>query len=553
MSFQNEIPKSSVIKRTKEIAAILVKYGFRSEVTKLFLGIHLGLKKKKAAPSQLNVSTRLRLAIQDLGPTFIKFGQIMSTRPDLISPELISELKKLTDDVKAVPWETIKPVIEEQCSPIEETFASIEKKPIAAASMSQTYLATLKDGSTVVLKVQRPGIRDQIETDLEILRFISKHAKSTPELELFNLPGAVEEFSRQILAELDFTRDGRNADLLASNMKNVEGVRIPKIYWDYSGQRLLVMEYMEGIRIDKVEQIKEMGVDAEKIALLGLSAYWKQIFDDGFFHGDPHPGNLLVTSQGELVFLDFGLFGVVRPEKRDNLLKLFVGIAEEDIDLVVSSLSSFGLVVEDRLLDSFKDDIYLAIVEYGTKTIEPDVKFMDDVIAVFRKYKLVAPTSVMLMVKVFAMVQDICAKLSPDFVLLKETKPLLLKSFKRRILKEADLRQVGLSLLEKFDNLAEIPKNVDAALKQLSKGSYLLKIPDDDIQKLERIADRTSYRILLGLVVSSILIGMSIVILATQNMLGVVEPIQITLLIYAIAILIIVISVVQLVRSRDKH
>jgi predicted unusual protein kinase regulating ubiquinone biosynthesis (AarF/ABC1/UbiB family) len=159
----------------------------------------------------------------------------------------------------------------------------------------------------------------------------------------------------------------------------------------------------------------------------------------------------------------------------------------------------------------------------------------------------------MLMVKVFAMVQDICAKLSPDFVLLKETKPLLLKSFKRRILKEADLRQVGLSLLEKFDNLAEIPKNVDAALKQLSKGSYLLKIPDDDIQKLERIADRTSYRILLGLVVSSILIGMSIVILATQNMLGVVEPIQITLLIYAIAILIIVISVVQLVRSRDKH
>ena len=336
-------------------------------------------------------------------------------------------------------------------------------------------------------------------------------------------------------------------------MTSVEGIRVPKIYWDYSGERLLVMEYMKGIRIDKVEQIKEMGVDTKKIALLGLSAYWKQIFDDGFFHGDPHPGNLLVTSKGELVFLDFGLFGVVRPEKRDNLLKLFVGIAEEDIDLVVSSLGSFGLLVEDRLLDSFKDDIYLAIVEYGTKTIKPDVKFMDDVIAVFRKYKLVAPTSVMLMVKVFAMVQDICSKLSPEFVLLKETKPLLQKSFRRRIQKEANLRQVGLSILEKFDNLAEIPKNVDAALKQLSKGSYLLKIPDDDIQKLEKIADRTSYRVLLGLVVSSIVIGMSVVILAAQNVLGVAEPVQITLLIYAIAILIIVISVVQLVRSRPKH
>ena len=547
MSFQSEVSRRSVIRRSKEIAEVFLKYGIPIET--LFPGIR---KKPKIGSSNINLNKRLRLALQELGPTFIKFGQMMSTRPDIVSPELASELKLLTDNVKTVDWALIEPVIKEYCNPIDETFVSLDKQPLAAASLSQAHLGKLKDGTKVVLKVQRPGIKDTILLDLHILKEIAIKAKSSPELQIFNIPQTIEDFSHQMLSEIDFTRDGQNADLLAHNMQSIDGIRIPKIYWQCSGQRLLVMEYVKGVRIDKIEQIKEMGVDPKRIARLGFQAYWKQVFDDGFFHGDPHPGNLLAMDNGELVFLDFGLFGVLRPEKRDFLLKLVLGLVERDIDLIVNALESFGLVVADSQLDAFKDDIYRILVENESKSIEPDIKLLEDLVELLRRYRLVVPPSVMLMIKVFGMVQDVCSKLYPEFNLLQEAKPLLAKSFKRRIEKEASIQQVGLSLFEKFDSLKEFPKNVNMTLKQLSKGIFILKIPDDDLSRLERIGDRASYRILLGLVIASIVVGMSLVVLATQNVLAAV-PVQVTLFVYAFAILIVLLSAVQLLRSRNKN
>jgi ubiquinone biosynthesis protein len=550
MSFQSQVSKRSVIRRSKEIATVLLKYGIPVET--LFPGIHIRLTAPKIGSSNLPLNKRLRLALQELGPTFVKFGQMMSTRPDIVSAEVASELKLLTDNVKTVDWALIEPVIKEYVNPIDETFVSLDKQPFAAASLSQAHLGSLKDGTKVVLKVQRPGIKNTVELDLYILKVITKAAKSSPELQLFNVPQAVEDFSHQMLSELDFTRDGRNADLLARNMQSIDGIRIPKIYWQYSGQRLLVMEYIKGVRIDNIEQIKKMGVDPKQIALLGFQAYWKQVFDDGFFHGDPHPGNLLVLDTGELVFLDFGLFGVVRPEKRDLLLKLVFGLVERDIDLIVDALSSFGLVVEDSWVDGFKDDIYRVLVENESKSIEPDIRLLGDLVELLKRYRLVVPTSLVLMIKVFGMVQDVCSKLYPEFILLQKAKPLMAKSFKGRIEKIAGLQQVGLSLFEKFDSLQEFPKNVNMTLKHLSKGSFILKIPDEDLSRIERISERASFRILLGLVIASIVVGMSLVLLATQSVLAAV-PVQVTLFVYALAILVIILSAIQLMRSRNKH
>jgi ubiquinone biosynthesis protein len=548
MFVQSEVSEHSVIKRSHEIASVLRKY--RIPVAELFPRFRTRWERQKTVTSGLN--RRLRLAIQELGPVFIKFGQMMSTRPDLISPELATELKMLTNNVETVQWETIEPVIEEYCDPIDETFVSLNKTPLAAASLSQAYLGTLKDGTEVVLKVQRPGIKDLIEVDLHILRTIAKMSISSPELQLFNLPGVVDEFSSQIMSELDFTRDGRNADLLASNMRTIDGIRVPKIYWKYSGQRLLVMEYMKGVRIDDVEQIKKMNVDPRKIAQLGLHAYWKMIFDDGFFHGDPHPGNLLVTPKGELVILDFGLFGVVRPEKRDFLLKMLLGVVEKDVNMTVDALDSLGLVVEDSLLDGFKDEVYRALVLNESRTIEPSAELNDALVAVLRKYRLVVPSTVMLMIRSFGEVQDVCSKLYPEFVLVNEVRPLAEKTLENRIETEASPHQVGLGMLERFDSMKEFPNNVNMLVKHLSKGSFISRIPDDNLERLERIADRTSYWILLGLVVAAIVVGMSLVVLATERAL-VQEPVQIAVLVYALAVLIVVFSMVQLMRTRDKH
>ena len=287
------------IRRYEQIAAIFVKYGFGIVVANLLPGTirwRLHLKKQRSDNLNLSANRRLRLALEEMGPTFIKFGQIMSTQPKLLSPDLIAELNVLTDKVKPVPFEEIKPTIEKYCGSIEETFIYLNKRPFASASLSQEHHGKLKDGTFVVLKVQRPGIREVVETDLGILQAIADRAeKARSDLELFNFPEMVRDFAHQLTAELDFVRDGKNADLLAKNMMGFEKVRIPQIYWRYTGERLLVMEYMKGVRIDKVEQIQKMGVDMKAIAILGLRAYMKQIFDDGFFHGDPHPGNLLVT------------------------------------------------------------------------------------------------------------------------------------------------------------------------------------------------------------------------------------------------------------------
>ncbi len=323
-----------VRKRAQEISAILTKYGFEIVLLDIFQGrikerfhrydtvpapeiipivipdiipklVPKGIKAKilKQDPNlaNLNIYRRFRLAIQELGPVFVKFGQIMSTRQESLPAELIKELKMLNDRVEPVPFEDIKATIEEY-APIEKSFTYLNEQPFAAASLSQEHEAKLKDGSDVVLKVQRPGIREKVAIDLSILKFIAKKFDTLYDLNIYNFPGIVEDFSKQITSELDFTRDGKNAELLAKNMEGMKGIRIPKIYWEFSGSRLLVMEHMYGVRIDDVDGMKKMGVDARDVARNGLHAYLKQIFRDGFFHGDPHPGNLLVTQSGDIVF-----------------------------------------------------------------------------------------------------------------------------------------------------------------------------------------------------------------------------------------------------------
>ncbi|MCX6649928.1 MAG: AarF/UbiB family protein [Candidatus Bathyarchaeota archaeon] len=543
------------IRRYEQIAAILVKYGFEVAVVDLLPNtIQWRLHKQKTDTVNLSVNRRLRLAIQELGPTFVKFGQIMSTRRELISAELVEELKQLTDNVEPVPWVKVKPTIEEYCGPIGDMFVYLNERPFAAASLSQAHHGKLKDGTVVVLKVQRPGIREVIETDLHILKSIADRAeKTSSELQIFNFPAMVTDFARQIMAELDFVRDGKNADLLARNMKGFERVRVPRIYWEHSGQRLLVMEYMKGVRIDKVEQIGKMGVDPKAIALLGFNAYTKQIFEDGFFHGDPHPGNLLVTTKGELVFLDFGLIGVLRPEKRDLLLKMLMSIVDKDVDGLVDVFTALGIRVRDQWVDAFKDDLYLALMEGEQySAIQPDSGAVEGVVEALRKYRIRVPMVTMLMIKVILMVQEDAYRLYPEFDYIKEIKPLLGDTLRKRLLSQANIRKAGFDILDAFRDAKDLPSNINSALKRLSQGSFTFKIAHDDLDRLGNSIDRASYKILLGLVMASIVIGMSLVVLATQSVLSA-ESFQLTVAIYALAVFVGIFSVVQLIRERDKR
>ncbi len=542
------------LRRYEQIAAILVKYGFEVAVADLLPNtVQWRLRRQKSETVNINVNRRVRLAIQEMGPTFVKFGQIMSTRRELLSPELIEELKLLTDKVDPSPFEKVQPTIEEYCGNIDETFVYLNKRPFVAASLSQVHHGKLRDGTVVVLKVQRPGIKEQIETDLRILKAIADRAERTStDLQIFNFPSMIVDFARQIMSELDFTRDGKNAELIAKNMKDFERVRIPKIYWQYTGSRLLVMEYMKGVRIDRVDLIEKLGVDPKDIAQLGFKAYMKQIFEDGFFHANPHPGNLLVNPQGELVFLDFGLIGVLRPEKRDILLKMLVAIVDKDVDDLIEVFDSLGIGIRDQWMDAFKDDLYLAVIESDTHARGGSADSFEGVVSAMRKYRLKVPMVTMLMIKVILMVEDDGNKLNPEFNFMEEVKPVIASIFRKRVMNQANIAKAGFDLIEAFQSAKDLPDNVNSFFKRLSKGTVTFKIAHDDLDRLGNSVDRASYKILLGLVMASIVIGMSLVILATQSVFSP-QTFQVSIVVYAIAVVLGLVSVIQLIRERDKR
>jgi ubiquinone biosynthesis protein len=538
------------LRRLKEIASILTRYGFEITVRDLIPRRLEGrLDKRDQELANLNVYRRFRLAIQELGPVFVKFGQIMSTRPELMPPELIRELNMLNDKVEAVPFGEIRSLIEQHTGPIEDRFIYLNERPFAAASLSQAHQGKLKDGTVVVLKVQRPGIREKVAVDLNILKFIADKVDSAfIDLKIYNFSGIVEDFSKQITAELDFIRDGKNADLLARNMRGLKGIRVPKIYWEYTGRSILVMEYIRGVRIDYVYGLKKMGVDTHEIALNGLHAYMKQIFQDGFFHGDPHPGNLMVTPKGDIAFLDFGLVGILRPEKRDLLLRLLLGVINTDVNELVRVFNQLGVKVNDQWVESFKDDLYLGILESQNSDLgRPSTEAFVGVINTMRKYHLQVPTVAVLMLKVIMMLGDDISKLYPEFNFLGEVRPYLGEIVKDRVLSQA--KKTINSLVDMQQGIFEIPRNINEATKKLSTGNIRLRIAHDDVDRFGRRIDRAGYKVLLGLVLASLVIGLSTTILTMKTTLS---PLYLGAIIgvYAASILVAIISAYYLLKNR---
>jgi ubiquinone biosynthesis protein len=530
----------SRFRRYGQIADVLVKYGFGIAIDQLIPGVRNWKFFQKHFPEKRPVYVRMRLAIEELGPTFIKFGQIASTRTELLPPELIAELHKLQDRVAPVPFAQVKPVFEEYCGCTEDVFASIDEEPVGSASIALVYLGVLKDGTKVALKVQRPGIPEIIEKDLVILQGLAKRVEEVfPDLRVYNPTGMVRDFAAQIRKELDFVRDGKNAERLARNMQELPGIRCPRIFWQYSGARLLVMEYAEGVRIDDVEGIRAFGIKPREIGTRGFYAYMKQIFEDGFFHGDPHPGNLIVTRKGEIFFLDFGIIGVIRPEKRHTFTNLVLSILENDVDLMIRCLEKLGVEVKPGDVDNLRDDLFVTLMDYSEFQLK-EVNFsqvIQELTAVMRRYHLQVPMNLMLMLKVIMMVADIGKRLDPEFNFSSYIEPYM------EDLEEKDYafrefgRRARQSAATAFEGLIELPANVNSILKRFSTGSFRFEVAEGDLQRLQHIMDRASDRVLVGLITAALVVGSSLVIFASRaSLTG--APLYLAYLVYAVAVII---------------
>ncbi|WML67510.1 MAG: protein kinase UbiB [Methanoregula sp. SKADARSKE-2] len=510
------------IRRYAQIVDVLGKYGFGIGLERLFPGrARFRLPTGGKAPETSTVYERIRLTLEELGPTFVKFGQIMSTRMELLPPEMIVQLKKLQDHAKPLPFSEVRAVLEENCLNLEDWFSEIDEIPVASASIAQVHRAVLKDGTTVALKVQRPGIPEIIETDIGVLQSMAERIEIVfPETRVYNPSGMVQDFAQQIVKELDFTRDARNMDRMTRNFREVPGVRFPKVYWQYSSAHVLVMEFIEGVRIDDREAMIEAGLDPHAIGVRGFQTYLKMIFEDGFFHGDPHPGNLLVTKEGEIVFLDFGIVGILRPEKRQNFINLLFALVNDDIELLLRSLESFGIVIAEQDRESLRDDLYIMMHDFGGGEEESVSQFnfqlmVNELTDSMRRHQLKVPMNLMLLLKVFVMVLDVGIALDPKFNFGKETSPYLMKLADSHTLSSAYVKRASMSMLEAIDAFFDMPRNLNLMLRRLSTGTFKLEIVDTDLNKFTMALDKASDKLMIGLVVASLVVGSSLVLLAS--------------------------------------
>lgn len=532
--------------RYAQIAAILSKYGFGIFLQQLYPDDKRPDFLKDPEMETQDIYRRIRLAIEELGPTFIKLGQIMSVRRDVLPSPLIDELLVLTDDVKPVEYDKVRTVIEETCGAISEYCIFVDPEPFAAASLSQVHRATLTDGSEVVFKVQRPDIRELIEVDLTILDNLAHRAETTfPYLQPFNPVGLIEEFSQQMRKELDFIRDGKNAETIANNLENMQGIKIPKVYWEYSGPRLLVMEYVDGTRIDDLKVLKEKH-DTKALADLGLRAYLKQIFVDGFFHGDPHPGNLKVTEDGKLVFFDFGMVGILRPERRHAYTKILYSIVTNDVDLLLESFEELDIIVNSNDIERFKDEMYAIMKETQRYQLQEYtfIDAMNELTSIFYRYNVKMPGSFMLMIKVVAMIGDIGVLLDPEFNFLDRIKPYLGNMLTNSFFSGEYLEQTRQALTRE---ILGFPKAIRRFLDKFNRGESKMEVTVPELQQMHRSMENIGWKLYLGLLSIGLIIGLSIIVSTSQTILT-----EWLGLILVIGVSILLVSMFKAIKSSPK-
>ena len=372
--------------------------------------------------------------------------------------------------------------------------------------------------------------------------------KLSPEARVYNPKMMVSEFAVQIRKELDYTREGKNTEIIAANLSEIPEIKIPKIFWQYSGEKVLTMEFMQGCRVDDVETIKSYGVDPVTIADAGFHAYIHQIFVDGFFHADPHSGNLLVSQKGELIFLDFGMVGIIRPERRKIFIKALLAIVDADVEELLECFAELGIVIRPADMEQLKDELYAALRDNQRSSISQFNigSTMDSLPKTLIKYNLAVPDSLTMVLKVIVMIWNVATKLDPGFNFNERVKPYI----KEVYLGGSPIRKLPLTLLEIAEGIGGIPKAFNQALKSVGKGNFRLDVESNDLRDLTSTISKSSDRAIIGIIASAVVIGSSIVVHASDvQITG--NIFIVTFLIYLAAITVAIVAIYRLLQKKD--
>ncbi|CUB46206.1 putative protein kinase UbiB [Bacillus cereus] len=510
------------IQRYRDIAMAFSRNGFGLIVKELGLQDLLSLSKRfnRVEQQEIHLKTkaeRIRSFLEELGPTFIKMGQIASTRPDLIPADIIYELEQLQDKVSSFSYQEVKQIIEEEldCA-IEDIFEEFQETPLAAASIGQVHYGLLKSGERVAIKIQRPNIEKIIKIDLEILQHLAELAELRLEWAArYQIRNIIEEFSKSLQAELNYTIEGQNAEKVAHQFKYHPDICVPKVYWDYTSSKVLTMEYMEGIKLNEFKKLDDQGLNRKVLAERVVQAILHQILIEGFFHGDPHPGNILLLPREVIVFMDFGMVGSLSPELKQHLASLVISMMRQNTRGVIKAITGMGLVPDDVNMKQLTADVdYLKQNYYDVPLSQVSLgKAVHELLNIAYKHHIQIPSDITLLGKTLLTIEGVVEKLDPELSILKVAEP-----FGRQLLKERyHPRKVAEDVLdyviENGEILIQLPKQLKELTSVMQKGKMRIAITIPELNlfltKLDRISNRLSFSIVL-LSFSIIMVGLII-------------------------------------------
>jgi predicted unusual protein kinase regulating ubiquinone biosynthesis (AarF/ABC1/UbiB family) len=466
---------------------------------------------KKAARRKIQ-AVWIRNTLLDLGPTFIKVGQLFSTRADLFPSEYVEELVKLQDRVPAFSYEQVEAIIEQELGrKIPELFQSFEPIPLAAASLGQVHKAVLHSGEAVVVKVQRPGLKKLFEIDLQILKGITRYFQNHPDWGRGrDWLGIYEECCRILWEEIDYLSEGRNADTFRRNFRAYDWVNVPRVYWRYTSSRVLTLEYMPGIKISQYEALEAAGLDRKVLARQGAQAYLHQLLNNGFFHADPHPGNIAVSPEGALIFYDFGMMGRIKANIREGLMETLFGIASKDGDRVVQSLINLGAIAPVEDMGPVRRSVQYMLDHFMDQPFENQsvAAISDDLYEIAYNQPFRFPATFTFVMRAFSTLEGVGKGLDPEFNFMEVAKPYAMQLMSNMNGSEGNsfINELSRQAVQVSSTALGLPRRLEDTLEKLERGDVRVRVRSIETERLLR--RQTSIQ--LGLTYAVIISGFTL-------------------------------------------
>ncbi|KJS00647.1 MAG: protein UbiB [Desulfobulbaceae bacterium BRH_c16a] len=509
------------IRRFGAIARVLAKHGYGNVIESMSRGGRaagdIDAEESPTIRPGFHSPVRIRRMLEELGPSFIKLGQLMSVRADVFPPEYTEEFKKLQDNVPPVSFASIKAVVEEELGKsIDGIFADFSTEAMAAASVAQVHEARLMNGDRVAVKVIRPGIERKIREDIHVMLYFARKLEKMFEFaRVIGAVNLVKEFERTIFRELDMYIEGGNIEKFAAHFEGSTEIYTARVYWDYTARSVLVMEYIDGIKMDQVDTIREAGIDPKEIAMIGLRSFSRQLMDFGFFHADPHPGNTLVMYDGRVSLVDFGIIGYLDEETMMQVANIFLGYAEHDYDMVMDAFRDAGIIDDDSIdLKRFRTDLKdMSEPFYGRSLQTIAVKDVyEQVMRLAYKYHIRFPRNLLLLLKTFVQTEGLGKILGSNASILEVTRPYARQLVQRGYDAQNLLKNLGRDTRNMGFYLKMMPRFVHAIFKRTAEGGHSIELRHSGLDPIMAKFEKGLNRAVVAMIIAASTIAGSLIL-----------------------------------------